>query len=46
MDLINDFYRALQEYEDLLSLLTCDLEEKVKLPESEVGLSLNKNTNC
>lgn len=26
--------------------LTCDLEEKVKLPESEVGLSLNKNTNC
>lgn len=46
MDLINDFYGTLQEYEDLLSLLTCDLEEKVKLPESEVGLSLNKNTNC
>lgn len=46
MDLINDFYGALQEYEDLLFLLTCDLEEKVKLPESEISLSLNKNTNC
>lgn len=46
MDLINDFYGTLQEYEDLLSLLTCDLEEKVELLKSEIILSLNKNTNC
>lgn len=46
MDLINDFYGALQEYDSLLSLLSCDLEEKVELPQTEINISLNRKTNC
>lgn len=39
-ELIRDFYGALEEYDNLLSLIANDLEEKVEVPKAEIHKTL------